>query len=124
MPDAKSFRIHVSGDFDSAAYIDKWTQIVERCPDTKFWAYTRSWRIPELLPSLNQLRDLPNMQLFASTDPTIPEPPPLNWRVAYLETDARYTGMVCLEQNGKMPDCKACGYCYLKPRGNVSFKIH
>jgi len=118
------FRIHVSGDFDSPAYIDKWTQIVTRCPDTKFWAYTRSWRTPELLPALNQLRALPNMQLFASTDPTISEDTPDGWRVAYLETDTRYRGMECLEQNGKMPDCKSCGYCFIKPKGNVKFLIH
>ena len=116
-------RIHASGDFDTVEYIEFWIGEVQRHPDTKFWAYTRSWNVAELLPALELLRAEPNMQLFASTDMSMPEPP-AHWRVAYVETDTRFRGMECLEQNGKMPDCKTCGYCFAKPKGNVKFLMH
>lgn len=35
-------RIHASGDFCSAAYIDAWKQIVAACKDTIFWTYTKN----------------------------------------------------------------------------------
>lgn len=82
--DCKLLRIHVSGDFDTVGYIDHWiTRLTER-PDVKAWAYTRSWRVPSLLKSLEELRALPNMQLFASMDISIKELPPAGWRRAWL----------------------------------------
>lgn len=36
------FRIHASGDFFSAAYIDAWREIATACPDTVFWSYTKN----------------------------------------------------------------------------------
>lgn len=134
-------RIHASGDFDSLDYIAAVLEMVQHHPDTLFWAYTRSWRLPELRQGLETLRAEPNMQLFASNDPTIPEPTPDGWRVGYIETDTRQKGMMCLEQQhsaqcppncdrnpkyhvGKMPDCQTCGYCFVKPAGHVGFYIH
>jgi hypothetical protein len=116
-------RIHVSGDFDSVEYIDLWIQKIQDNPSTNFWAYTRSWNVPYLLPKLEELRALPNMQLFASTDVSMPTPP-AHWRVAYIVGDTRFRGMPCLEQTGKMPDCQTCGYCFNKPAGNVGFLEH
>jgi hypothetical protein len=135
------FRWHVSGDFDTIEYIRMAIQYMLDHPDTKFWAYTRSWNVPELLPELERMRELPNMQLFASVDPTMPEPP-VGWRVGFIETDDRFKGVTCLEQacskacpddckrNVKrghvpiMPDCEACTYCFRKPTGNVRFLLH
>jgi hypothetical protein len=134
------FRWHVSGDFDTVEYIQFAIDVVRAHPNTRFWAYTRSWNVAGLLPHLETLRALPNMQLFASCDDTMPLPPE-DWRVAYIRGDARFRGMTCLEQEcskacptdcegrgelhtPKMPDCKACGYCPIKTRGNVEFKIH
>jgi len=34
------FRIHVSGDMHSAAYIDAWVEICASLPQTRFWTYT------------------------------------------------------------------------------------
>ena len=141
------FRWHVSGDFDSFEYIHFAIDVVRAHPNTNFWAYTRSWDVPELLPHLETLRALPNMQLFASCDETMPLPP-ADWRVGYIIGDDRFRGMPCLEQScskecppdcdgtnkgtkqagkihvSKMPDCKTCGYCPIKTRGNVGFKLH
>jgi hypothetical protein len=115
-------RIHASGDFDTIEYIEFWIDKAKKNPETKFWAYTRSWNVPELVDSLEVLRAQPNVQLFASVDPSMPNPP--NWRIAYVESDTRFTGMECLEQNGKMSDCKSCGYCFNKTKGNVKFLMH
>lgn len=116
-------RIHASGDFDTVDYIMDTITMARAHPGTKFWAYTRSWNVPHLVDSLETLRAEPNVQLFASVDSGMPEPP-ADWRVAFIETDTRFKGMDCLEQNGKMPDCKSCGYCFRKPAGNVRFNIH
>lgn len=117
-------RIHVSGDFDTAPYIRSWVKVLRERPDVQAWAYTRSWRVPRLRKALEELRSLPNMQLFASTDPSIMDAPPPGWRVAAIVGDERYSGPVCMEQTGKQPSCSACGYCFRGRKGNITFKQH
>ena len=139
----QGMRIHVSGDFYSEEYIQNWIDIVNGCPSVQFYAYTRSWNTP-MLGKLEELRALPNIQLLASVDQTMPMPP-IGWRVAYMATDSRFRGMRCLVQQhsklcapncdgkkhktgpthiGKLPDCKACGACFIKTLGNIEFAIH
>lgn len=86
---AETVRFHVSGDFDTVPYIVNWCKLVNCHPDVAFFGYTRSWRVPELLPWLTRLHDYRNVQLFASVDKTIDELPPDGWRRAWLETDPR-----------------------------------
>ena len=117
------FRIHAAGDFYSVAYIQAWQAIAEALPNISFFAYTRSWNVPTLLPALEVLRALPNVQLFASLDDSMPDAPE-GWRIAYMEGDTRHKGMVCLEQVGKKPDCASCGYCFIKQAGHVEFIKH
>src|SRR5690554_284666 len=95
--DAAQVRIHVGGDFYDAPYIQAWVCICRARPQTQFWSYTRSWRIPSLLPDLEVLKSLPNVQLFASCDPGLPLPPN-DWRIAFIETDERARGLTCPEQ--------------------------
>src|SRR3990167_4511948 len=71
IPDKGEFRIHSSGDFYSVDYIDLWINICRSKPNVRFWSYTRSWTIPELKEKLEELRALPNVEVFASTDPSI-----------------------------------------------------
>ncbi len=61
-------RIHDSGDFFSPQYIQAWIETVRACPDTKFWAYTRSWRVPTLSPWLKELAAEPNVAIWVSSD--------------------------------------------------------
>ena len=117
-------RWHASGDFDTTEYIDYATQVVRDNPTTLFWAYTRSWRIETLRDSLEQLRALPNMQLFASTDPTIVELPPQGWRVASLSDDGRFQASTCMNQTGVKKSCKDCGFCFKGQSKNVKFNLH
>ena len=87
--EARLLRIHVTGDFDTVTYIEAWIRLLHQHPWVSAWGYTRSWRIPELLPILEELRKLPNIQLFASMDSSIEELPPIGWRRAWLEGDER-----------------------------------
>ena len=43
--DAKIVRIHVSGDFDTPAYVQQWIELAQERPEVKFFGYTRSWRV-------------------------------------------------------------------------------
>ena len=48
-------RIHVSGDFYDESYVRSWIWIITKCPQTTFFAYTRSWRDPAILSALAEL---------------------------------------------------------------------
>jgi len=117
------FRIHVSGDFFSVSYTEGWVEICSAFPQTRFWGYTRSWSVAELLAPLEQLRALSNVQLIASTDPSMPLPP-AGWRVAFVEADARARGILCSKQTEEEASCLACGYCFRQNTGDVIFRVH
>ena len=61
-------RIHVAGDFYSAAYIRLWVRLAKAFPTKTFYAYTRSWRIRTLRPALFELLKQPNVKLWWSCD--------------------------------------------------------
>lgn len=83
-------RIHVAGDFYSPGYVAKWNEILERSPNTRFYAYTRSWRIPKLKQSLADLALQTNLRLWYSADEEtgLPAPSelPKRVKVAWLDT--------------------------------------
>ena len=122
-PDLSCFRIHVSGDYYDAPYCQAWQRICLARPCVRFYAYTRSWVVPELGPALEQLRALRNVALLASTDLTMP-PPPEGWRAAFVEGDPRASGIECREQNGRSDSCLSCRYCFMPGAGNVVFRVH
>lgn len=146
--DCTVLRIHVSGDFDSVEYIENWiTRLTER-PDVTCWAYTRSWRVPTLLPALERLRALDNVQLFASMDESHTDVPPTGWRRAWIDGDVRagviqkvaahedtkvqrniptYDGtmsLVCPEETKHKANCLECGYCFEGQKNDVTFLRH
>lgn len=149
--DCRLLRLHISGDFDTKDYILNWyRRIVER-PDITVWAYTRSWRVPELLPALELMRALPHVQLIASMDKSTPELPPKGWRRAWIDGDARAgTPMqlrahhrdserirtrnfetldgtmtfICPEETKHKRDCESCRYCFDGQRNDVTFLLH
>jgi hypothetical protein len=145
---AKVLRIHVSGDFDTLEYIENWiTRLTER-PDVTAWAYTRSWRVASLLPALERLRALPNVQLFASMDSSHTDVPPTGWRRAWIDGDTRAgqplatlahadesvkrnqvtfdstPSLVCPEETKHKANCLECGYCFEGRRNDVTFLRH
>lgn len=153
IPDeCRILRIHISGDFDSVDYINAWIARLLDRPDVTCWAYTRSWRVPVLLERLEALRALPNVQLFASMDPSTPDLPPASWRRAWLWRDAPNEpwpvetrllphevsahhhrvdraiddeiSYVCPEETGRKANCLACGYCFEGRKHDVTFLEH
>ena len=129
-PKPNAVRIHSSGDFFSVDYIMAWIKIVGLAKETTFWAYTRSWSIEILLEPLEELKKLPNVQLFASWDSSMPNPP-LFWRISKVfraQEDAFNTkkkgDIVCPEQFENGPNCVSCGFCMKKDLGDVLFLLH
>ena len=132
--DAKIVRWHVAGDFDSKEYIRHWWKAALCHPRVRFFGYTRSWRLPEFLPSLEGLRELPNVQLFASVDDSHRGSnhgwPPHGWRWAWLGRPhplwSRHSApaYTCPESTGRKTNCQECRYCIDGKHGDVVFPIH
>lgn len=146
--ECRLLRIHVSGDFDTIAYITNWYYRLKDRPDVHTWAYTRSWRVPELVPYLAELKSLPNVQLFASMDSSHDDVPPAGWRRAWLDGDPRagepqqvrahmddpiahnlttFDGgrtYVCPEETKRVPNCQECKYCFEGKQHDVTFLLH
>jgi hypothetical protein len=81
-------RVHMAGDFYSAAYAAKWVRIIRQCHRTTFFCYTRSWRKDAIMPVLATLAALKNMHLWFSTDHEMPSAPRIpRVRIAYLLAD-------------------------------------
>lgn len=135
----QTLRIHVSGDFYDADYTDKWLKIVRQNRRVRFFAYTRSWRDPEIYPKLLLLAKEPNMQLWFSWDKSMPYPPRVRGvKIAYMSvgdddvptkrvdlvfrtkrlTPVKFMGgtIVCPHEQGikrKLPiTCVSCRLCF------------
>ena len=144
--DATLVRWHVSGDFDTVEYLRNWIEVAEATPDVTYWGYTRSWAVIPMAADLIYLRNLPNVQLFASVDPSTPRYVRrslrlAHWRLAdviseedwartdssrYLrpQTEDEVGGYICPEETGHKNNCVDCGYCFAGQRGDVVFLEH
>ncbi len=84
----KILRLHVSGDFLSPDYAEKWFNIVERSRRVTVFAYTRSWITDSIRPWLIRLGGIPNFHMWWSTDrdthAAANYPPSQVGRVAYM----------------------------------------
>lgn len=82
-------RVHCSGDFYSAAYAEKWLGVMRRCPKARFYFYTRSWRVPEVAPVLEEMAALKCCRAWYSVDSHtgVPDRVPPGVRIAYLQVD-------------------------------------
>ncbi len=68
IPAECQFRIHVSGDFKDVEYTKDWAEIAFRRPDVTFYAYTRSWQLPDIWKAIRLLHKLPNVNVNLSVD--------------------------------------------------------
>ncbi len=83
-----TLRVHVVGDYYNEEYIAKWMEITKRNRQVTFFAYTRSWHVPDLLEPLVELSREKNMRLWFSGDRDLPEPPKYRGiRSCYLMED-------------------------------------
>lgn len=123
----KVVRMHVAADFHIPAYTLAWRRLAKRFPQVRFYGYTRSWRIPNMLPSLLALKALPNVQLFASIDEETGLAP-AGWQFAMMGQLAGHNApgsIQCPNQTGKVADCTSCKLCFNPSfRGNLTFAIH
>lgn len=134
---ARVVRVHASGEFYSAEYVRKWITIAKRSPRVTFFAYTRSWRDPDIYEELKELAKLPNFVLWWSCDHETGAPPRIKGvRRAYLmvsdEDVPRYhvdlvfrektdtvmkwvnSALVCPPENGVTQNvtCSVCQLCF------------
>ena len=63
----KYFRINGAGDL-LPGQAEAWLRLVKRHPRLFFWAYTRTWADPDMMPGLLALKAEPNFSLLASVD--------------------------------------------------------
>lgn len=81
-------RVHTGGDFYSVRYARKWLEIVRRSPRTKFYFYSRSWRVPAVKEVIDRMAAEPNCRAWYSVDryTGVPACVPPRVRVAWLMT--------------------------------------
>jgi hypothetical protein len=117
-------RLHEEGDFYDISYVRKWIEIVKRLKEEGIsiiiYAYTKSWRVKEMLPYLNELKKNENVVLLASTD-RFTEPPPEGWREAGIEFCYNQPSILCPHDAGKVLSCSDCLLC-VNSSLNVYFK--
>ncbi len=125
-------RLHSAGDFDSVRYIAWVKELVRDNPNTTFWTYTKSWRDPKLKIKLDELRQLDNMQLFASIDHSISTDEIVqrniaDWRKAWIIIDDRIDPgedrIICPHDAGLVDDCSECGLCYEDTNSDIIFEV-
>ena len=146
------FRIHVAGDFYDATYAEKWLHILKQNPHVQAWVYTRSWRIPAIVPVIEDLSQLPNLSFWYSVDKETGKPAklPKGVRTAYMMVDdtdiprwkpdlyfrdyaARDSvaksikgTLVCPAENGISGhvQCERCKICILDPLDHPEKRTH
>jgi hypothetical protein len=114
-----AFRLHVVGDFYSESYILKWIEIANHFPDIHFFGSTRSWRVPKLVPAIEEFREQENVYLRASVDLTdnlTPGPAWSTWSV-------HGQGVPCPHDKGKVKSCYTCGRCWSDKVIDTSFQL-
>ena len=116
---ATVFRLHVVGDFYSANYVEKWLEVAQRLPDVKFFGSTRSWRVPCLRDAVTRFRDLPNVYLRASIDPSHLDRPPSGWGVWSVEGQ----GDPCLHDFGLVENCLDCKKCWQSKDSDIRLRL-
>lgn len=116
-------RVHSSGDFFSNEYINMWNRIAKKNTHALFWAYTRSWKIKELLDGIMALAILPNFQVIASIEEGQIPPPKLRYCVVGEQYE-RFDMFNCPEQYEQGVSCVNCRKCYTNNKANIYFIKH
>jgi len=124
-------RFHSCGDFYSVEYIKMWHEICSAFSQVRFWGYSRSWAVPDLLCHINELANLENVNLFASWDSSMTEAP-IGWNrsiVASTNDEVKQYQLVgnayiCPEQYKQIDCCADCALCTQRKGGSVVFILH
>jgi len=101
------FRVGGVGDLHSAEMIGRWRDVCVRLRETHFWFATKSWRVPSLLPELQELATLPNATVRPSAVHFEEAPPVVPGLHAGLGASSLYT-CPAPEQGHRCQDCRSC----------------
>lgn len=114
------FRVHVGGDFFSAAYFEMWLRVIRDHPNTRFLAFTKQFGI--IAPYVN---DLPgNLALVLSAWPGMALPDtlaaklPIAWMQDGTEERIPEDAIPCSGH------CASCGQCWALEGKHVVFHKH
>ena len=149
--DGDVFRKHVAGDFFAPTYAYAWIKLITNNPNVMFLAYTRSWRMHDMVDSLKELAALPNMELLLSVDRDTGYPDTTIWpdfRTAYMmvddndiplvEPDTHVVfrdnrhdilkvvngNLVCPTENGiSKTTCEKCKWCFKANPNKFGLKV-
>ena len=119
-------RLHDSGDWFSLAQCRAWYEILRQTPEVHYWAPTRSWRVPHLLPELRRLHSLPNCTIRPSAlyfDQPAPVVEGLGAGMASHYRDAPH-GRTCPKTEAGSCAAARCRTCWDSADGPVSFQAH
>ena len=117
--DVSTLRIHDSGDFFSEDYTRAWIMAASRNEHVEFWAYTRSFTVPNLVPALVGLAGMPNVAIWLSADadnwvsaPAMLRQYPQFAGIAFMETEggndiARIIQKTVVDVDEKLRNCPA-----------------
>lgn len=114
------FRIHVSGDFFSADYLEMWIRVITRHPRTQFLAFTK--QVDIIRPYLDKLPA--NLSLVWSAWPGVPVPRdvrrslPVAWMQDGTETRVKKDAIQC------PGNCETCARCWALSGNDVVFHKH
>ncbi|HXG09295.1 MAG TPA: hypothetical protein VNK04_05855 [Gemmataceae bacterium] len=77
----------MSGDFYDALYAAHWLDVMKACQRTRFYFYTRSWRVPAIAEVLEAMAALRCCRAWYSIDAQtgVPASVPQGVRLAYLQ---------------------------------------
>lgn len=126
------FRIHDSGDFFSAVYVQAWITVATTLPLVRFWAPTHSWAVrgrcrrdgDPLLEALRRLSALPNVAVRPSAlriGDTAPHVPGLSAGSA-VTTDP--SSATCPKSLRTPSNCGDCRRCWDEPLVSVTYLKH
>lgn len=132
--DSEYFRIHDSGDFFSAEYVNAWYAVAKRCNATRFWAPTRSYHGKRLEPIKQALKR------FNRLENVVIRPSALHWDEAAPSRAGFSSGSTALTSADMLPSnhtlCKktmvaggsceseSCRLCWDEPSESVAYLVH
>jgi len=117
------FRVHDSGDLFSPAYARCWARIARNLSHVRFWFPTRSYRIGNLLPAIQELAALPNVTVRPSALMLDAAPPVVDGLAVGSGATHSKDAATCpaYRQNG---ECRDCRFCWDRPQEPVLYPLH
>jgi hypothetical protein len=104
------FRWFDSGDIYHPNLAVKILEVMKGTPKVKHWLPTRSYKIPKIRETLEEMKLLPNVMVRYSSDSITGEHGEIHGSVVIPDHDFKIKAKKCdaYERDGKCGDCRAC----------------